>query len=69
MWRKPLIITSIIFLIIAAVRFGVAVYQHNIWSISPIYAYNVPHGIVGWSISLAIVAFVASLIVGGGKKR
>lgn len=65
--RRILTLVSIIFLAIAIIRWGIAIQQNDMASIYPIYAYNIPHGVVGWSFAIAIIAFVASRIVDGKK--
>ncbi|HAT55534.1 MAG TPA: hypothetical protein DCW31_09935 [Lactobacillus sp.] len=65
--RKKLALISVVFLAIAVIRWGIAIKQDDLSSIYPIYAYNIPHGVVGWSFALAIVSFVASRIVKGKK--
>lgn len=66
--RRVLVLISIVFLAIAVIRWGIAIQQNDMASIYPIYAYNIPHGVVGWSFAIAIISFVASRIV-RGKNR
>lgn len=46
-----------IFLIIV-----VSIMQHNFWRLTPIFAYNHPQGLLGWSICLAIVLSVLTVL-------
>ena len=56
--KKFMLISNVVLWIVTVVVFIVLVSQHGFWSITPIYAYNRPHGLFGWLLAFSILLTV-----------
>ena len=53
---------AVLLWIIILIVIVISIVHHNFWSLTPIFAYNRPQGLLGWGICLAIVLSVIALI-------
>lgn len=56
--KKWAYIIAVIALLVAIGDFSWALMQHDLWQLAPIFAYDRPHGVMGWSLAVAIVAAI-----------